>query len=107
MIAEAIAVRRAEREARKREKLAQRAAAQEAARAAAEKAVLEDIWTQDQQTKFEQALLEFTSSMDKWERWSKVAAAVGEKSKNQCILRYRYLKEYLIKKKDIDAASLL
>lgn len=107
LLAEAAAQRRAEREARKREKLAQRAAAQEAARLAAEKAVLEDIWTQEQQVRFETALLQFTSSMDKWERWSSVAKAVGDKSKNQCIMRYRYLKEYLIKKQEIDAANLI
>lgn len=107
LLAEAAAQRKAEREARKREKIAQRAAAQEAARLAAEKAVLEDIWTQEQQVRFETALLQFTSSMDKWERWSSVAKAVGDKSKNQCIMRYRYLKEYLIKKQEIDAANLI
>lgn len=107
LLAEAAAKRKAEREQRKKEKLAQRAAAQEAARLAAEKAVLEDIWTQEQQIRFESALLDCPSSMDKWERWSRVANHVGDKTKNQCIMRYRYLKEYVIKKKDIDAASLL
>ena len=103
LIAEAAALRKAEREQRKREKLALKAAAQEAARQAAEKAVLEDVWSQEQQLRFEAALLEYPSSMDKWERWCKVAAAVGDKTKNQCIMRYRYLKEYIIKKKEIDA----
>ena len=107
LVAEAVAKRRAEREQRKKEKLAQRAAAQEAARLAAEKAVLEDIWTQEQQVRFENALLEFPSSMDKWERWSAVSRSVGDKTKNQCIMRYKYLKEYVIKKKEIDATSLL
>jgi ABC-type Mn2+/Zn2+ transport system ATPase subunit len=106
-LAEAAAQRRADREARKKEKLAQRAAAQEAARLAAEKAVLEDVWTQEQQQRFEDALLQFTSSMEKLERWTQIAKAVGNKTKNQCIMRYRYLKEYVSKKKDIDSIAIV
>ncbi len=107
LLAEAAAKRKADREQRKRDKIAARAAAQEAARIAAEKAVLEDIWSQAQQVRFETALLEFPSSVDKWERWTNVSKAVGDKTKNQCIMRYRYLKEYLIKKQEIDAANLI
>lgn len=107
LAAEAAAQRKAEREARKREKLAQRAAQQEAARQAAEKAVLEDIWTQEQQNKFEAALLVNTSAMDKWDRWTNICRALdGEKTRNQCIMRYRYLKEYVIKKKELESAAL-
>ena len=91
--------RRQERESRKREKAAQREAEREAARQAAETAVREDVWTQEQQDRFEAALLQFTATMDKWDRWTNIAARVGQKSKNQCIMRYRYLKELVAKKK--------
>jgi hypothetical protein len=64
--------------------------------------VLADPWSQEQQVAFETALLEFTSSMDKLERWTKIAKAVGDKSKNQCLARYKYLKEYVVQKKDIE-----
>jgi nuclear receptor co-repressor 2 len=105
-LAEAAAARKAEREARKREKLAQKAAAQEAARLAAEQAVLADVWTQDQQLRFESALLEHTALTDKYDRWSAIARAVGDKTMNQCIMRYRYLKEYVLKRKEIEASAI-
>jgi hypothetical protein len=105
-LAEAAAARKAEREARKREKLAQKAAAQEAARLAAEQAVLADVWSQDQQLRFESALLEHTALTDKYDRWSAIARAVGDKTMNQCIMRYRYLKEYVLKRKEIEASAI-
>ncbi len=105
-MAAAIAKHRADREARRQAKIEARAAAQEAARLAAEKVVLADPWTQAQQVRFESALLEFTCTMDKLERWTKIAAAVGEKNKNQCIQRYKYLKDYVVQKKEIEATNV-
>ena len=97
-----MAKRKAEREARKAAKMQARQEAQEKARLATEQAVLADPWTQEQQILFEEALLKYTSSMDKLERWTAVSKAVGDKSKNQCMARYRYLKEYVIEKKQIN-----
>ena len=74
---------------------------------AAEKIVLEDIWTQEQQIRFETALLQYTSSMEKWERWNKISLHVKDKTKNQCIMRYRYLKEYVYKKNEIESSPIL
>jgi hypothetical protein len=55
--------------------------------------------------RFEDALLIHTSTMDKYERWTAISKAVGDKTKNQCIMRYRYLKEYLIRTKEIEHIS--
>ena len=103
--AQLIAQRKAEREERKRQRAAAKAAAQEEARKAAEAMVLGDVWTQEQQNAFELALLTYTSSMEKNERWTKVAVAVGNKTKNQCLMRYRYLKEYVIKMISIEKTA--
>lgn len=57
------------------------------------KAVREDEWTQEQQEAFEEALLTYTSAMEKKERWTRIAESVGGgKSRQQCLARYRYLK---------------
>jgi Myb-like DNA-binding domain len=64
-----------------------------------------DPWTQEQQIAFETALLSFTSHMDRDERWMKISVAVGNKTRNQCIARYRYLKEFVASKLKIEAAA--
>lgn len=61
----------------------------------------EDIWTQEQQTAFEQALLTApsvlnsygieTTTEEKRNRWNYIAAAVPGKHRNQCLLRYKLL----------------
>lgn len=60
-----------------------------------------DIWTQEQQTALEQALLRApmilesrgvqTMAAEKQRRWDFVAAAVPGKHRNQCLLRYKLL----------------
>ena len=45
--------------------------------------------------------------MDKYERWSNISKAVGDKTKNQCIMRYRYLKEFVIRTKEIEHHSAI
>lgn len=93
---------------KKQEKMKQKIIAQENARLIAEKIVLEDIWTQEQQIRFEEALLQYTSlSLDKWDRWTKISLLVKDKTKNQCIMRYRYLKEYVYKKNEIEAIAIV
>ncbi|KAJ1415980.1 P-loop containing nucleoside triphosphate hydrolase protein [Ochromonadaceae sp. CCMP2298] len=105
--AAAAAQRRADRQALRREKMEQRLLAQENARKNAERAVMEDVWTQSQQVLFETALLDNPSSVDKYERWSRVSLAVGNKTKNQCLMRYRYLKEFVQRKREIESTPII
>ena len=103
-IAEAKAKRREARAARKAAKQAARAEAMAKAKEAMDAAVLADHWTQEQQNKFEAALLENPGGprIDKTERWKIIAGATEGKTMNQCIMRYRYLKEYVAKRKEIE-----
>lgn len=95
-MAEELARRKAEREAKRKAKEDEREQKRLADRAAFEKVVLDDPWSQDEQLAFENALLTFTPAIEKYERWTNIAKAVGnQKSPNQCILRYKYLKEYV------------
>jgi colicin import membrane protein len=109
--AEALQKRREEREAKKKARAEARAAEVAAAKAAAEARVMADPWTQAQQVAFEAALLTFTAHLERNERWAKVAAAVPTapgceaKSKNQCLARYRFLKEYVAQKLKMEAAA--
>jgi len=96
-VAEALAKRREEKEARRKAREDARLAEEQARREAAERAVLADPWTQEQQDAFEQALLTYTSALEKAERWSQVAAQVQGKSRNQCLARYRFIKEFLLR----------
>ena len=44
--------------------------------------------------------------MDKAERWRRIAEAVpGNKSMNQCLARYRFLKEFVVTKLKVEAAA--
>ena len=61
-------------------------------------AVRFDIWTQEQQNCLEIALLDapYTtgeSRLEKEQRWDFVASAVDGKSRNQCLNRYKLLKQ--------------
>jgi DnaJ family protein C protein 2 len=64
-----------------------------------ELAVLEDEWTQDQQNALEMALLNYPPSVEKHERWTKIANEVPNKNKQQCLARYKYLKEFIAAKR--------
>ena len=90
--------RRAAREARRMED--ERRAAE-----AAEAKARADPWTQEQQDRFEKALLEFTLAYEKEERWRQVAAAVGDKNRNQCMARYKFIKDLLRQQKLIAEAE--
>ena len=97
--------RRAEHLARKRARAEARAAEEDVARKEVEAKVLADPWTQQQQLNFEKALLQFTPNVDKTERWTKVATAVAGKTKNQCLARYKYLKEHFRRLKHISTKA--
>ena len=89
--------RRLEKAAKKREKAERKAEILRVAKEREKMAVEDDVWTQDQQIRFEEALLIYTCTMDKYTRWKNIAEAVGDnKTKNQCIMRYKYIKEHII-----------
>jgi len=72
-----------------------RLTAEQAARNKMEKEVRADTWTQEQQTRFEGALLgdgAMELGLEKGNRWDVIAAAVGGKTRNQCLARYSFLK---------------
>ena len=54
-------------------------------------------------------ILIITNHLEKNERWNKIAASVPAnpegKSKNQCLARYRFLKEYVAQKLKIEASA--
>jgi ATP-binding cassette subfamily F protein 2 len=90
--------RREERRRAKQARLDARAAARQKAKEAAEDRVRADLWTQGQQTSFEEALLTYAAEnrhVDKKERWAAIANAVSGKTPNQCLARYAFLKEYV------------
>ena len=55
-------------------------------------------WTQIQQKTFEQAIKSFPKGTD--ERWERIASKVGGKTKEDCIIRFKYLAEMVKKKKE-------
>jgi len=61
------------------------------------KEVIIDSWSQVQQKCLEVAILQFPKSTS--ERWTCIARAVPEKTKEQCIVRYKLLAEHVKQKK--------
>lgn len=59
----------------------------------------EDIWTIKQQKSLELALKE-AKSLPMNERWEKVASMVPGKTKEQCIERYKFIRDQLLSKKN-------
>lgn len=57
------------------------------------------VWTQDQQRLLEEGLKKYPASMDKAERWNKIAGDVPGKTRKDCISRYKQLREELQAKK--------
>lgn len=96
LVALELARLREERRQRKLEKEKEQKRKLELEREALEKRVMADEWTQQQQDEFEEALLTYTPNMEKHERWTKISSAVsGNKSRNQCLLRYKFIKNYV------------
>jgi len=61
-----------------------------------------DIWSQEQQKSLETALSQFPKGTS--ERWDRIAGKVDGKSKEQCMLRFKFLAEQ-VKKKKADAEN--
>jgi len=59
-------------------------------------------WTAAQQKTLEQAMKNFPKGTE--ERWERIASKVGHKSKEECILRFKYLAE-MIKKKKVENSA--
>jgi len=57
----------------------------------------EDIWSQEQQKTLETALSQFPKGTS--ERWDRIAGKVEGKTKEQCMLRFKFLAEQIKKKK--------
>lgn len=55
-------------------------------------------WSQPQQRALEQAMKQYPASMDKKERWTKIAEAIPGKTPKQCLDRVKEIKEKLAKK---------
>lgn len=99
-----LADKRAEREARRAARQRRRDEEEAARQAAAEEKARNDPWTQEQQGRFEEACLNFTVAYEKAERWNSIAAQVDGKTRNQCMARYKFLKD-LIRQRNRAAAE--
>ena len=58
----------------------------------------EDVWSQEQQKHLEAALSQFPKGTN--ERWERIAGKVEGKSKEQCMMRFKFLAEQIKKKKE-------
>ena len=66
-------------------------------RLASEKAVEE--WTPEQQKQLEEGMKKFPASLPAAERWTKIAENVDGKTKQQCVARFKYIRELIASKK--------
>lgn len=82
-----------EKRMRKLEKKAKKLALEQEKEQLFQMAVFQDVWTQEQQIAFENALLVHTCATPKFDRWTAIAAEVSGKTKQQCLARYKYLKQ--------------
>lgn len=57
-----------------------------------------DIWTPEQDRQLQDALANFPVTMDKNERWTNIAKSVPGKSKKDCVLRFKIIREALQQK---------
>lgn len=65
-------------------------------------AVIEEVvneWSQEQQLALEKGLKKYPASMDKAERWTKIAEEVPGKTKKDCMARFKHLREEILAKK--------
>ena len=60
-------------------------------------AISVDDWTETQQKALEQGLKQFPPNGE-GDRWTMIAEHIGDKSKEQCVARFRYLKELMTRK---------
>jgi len=63
------------------------------------------VWTPTQHAALQAALKKYPASMDKNERWKAIAEAVPGKSKKDCILRFKEIREKVLAAKGGAAAG--
>jgi len=56
-------------------------------------------WSTDQQKQLETALKKYPANASDTERWDKISAAVTGKSKQECVARFKEIREAILKKK--------
>ena len=93
-----------EGEARCQEGVKSAAAAEKSAEAPESVELNAHNWTDEEQTLLNQGLAECPASMDKKERWKAIAAVVGTRSMKECAMRYKEVKENIIRKKTAEEA---
>jgi uncharacterized CHY-type Zn-finger protein len=65
-----------------------------------------DIWTQEEQNKFEEGYVKFKKIQNSKEKFAKLAEFIGTKSLAECIKRYKQLKQISIKDKIEDGVKV-
>ena len=110
---------KAERQARRRAKAEAKMAAAEKEKQKFERRVINDQWTQEQQLALEAACLEFVWHMDRTERWNAIKRRIPPspadsnasnkdvvyKTRNQCLRRYKYLKQLALAQQEEKAEN--
>jgi len=56
-------------------------------------------WTPEQQKQLEEGMKKFPASLPTAERWTKIAENVDGKTKQQCVARFKYIRELIASKK--------
>jgi DnaJ family protein C protein 2 len=58
-----------------------------------------DEWSPEQQKQLEEAMRAFPTTLSPAERWAKIAECVTGKTRQQCVARFKYIRELIAKKK--------
>ena len=58
-----------------------------------------DEWSTDEQKQLEEAMKIFPATLPAAERWAKISESVPGKTKQQCVARFKYIRELITKKK--------
>lgn len=61
--------------------------------------VTADEWSTEQQKQLEEAMRKYPATLTPAERWTKIAEVVEGKTKQQCVARFKYIRELIAKKK--------
>lgn len=64
--------------------------------------VVEDTWTQDQQSALEKAIVKYRSITNSVEKWNAIASEVPDKDSEACIARFKECRERALKAKTLE-----
>jgi DnaJ family protein C protein 2 len=59
----------------------------------------DDVWTDEQDHQLQEGLVTFPASIEKNERWTSISNVVTEKSKKQCVNRFKVIRDAIKNKK--------